>query len=60
MVYALIVRCPIFRGKLKKYDASKAMAVKGVKKVLFTAKIGGVSGDAPAKLTGKSANRVYW
>jgi CO/xanthine dehydrogenase Mo-binding subunit len=47
MLYALIVRCPVFRGKLKKYDASKTMAVKGVKKVISTAKIGGVSGGMP-------------
>ncbi|MDO1451495.1 molybdopterin-dependent oxidoreductase [Rhodocytophaga aerolata] len=47
MLYTIIVRCPVFRGKLKKYDASKTMAVKGVKKVLSTAKIGGISGGMP-------------
>ncbi len=47
MLYALIVRCPVFRGKLKRYDATKTLAVKGVKKVISTARLGGVSGGMP-------------
>ena len=34
MLIANIVECPVFGGKVKSFDASKAMAMKGVKKVL--------------------------
>jgi isoquinoline 1-oxidoreductase beta subunit len=34
MVVATVVRCPVFGGKPKKWDAAAASAVKGVKKVL--------------------------
>ena len=30
MVYAVVARCPVFGGKLKSFDASKAKAIKGV------------------------------
>ena len=42
MLYAVIARCPVFKGKLRKFDASKALGVKGVKKVFSTAPIGGL------------------
>lgn len=32
MVYAVIKRCPVFKGKLKNFDASEALKVNGVKK----------------------------
>ena len=34
MLYAVTARSPVFLGKVKKFDASKAMAVAGVKKVV--------------------------
>ena len=34
MLYVAVARCPIFGGKVKKFDASKALAVAGVRKVL--------------------------
>jgi isoquinoline 1-oxidoreductase beta subunit len=34
MKYAVIARSPVFSGKVKKFDAGKAMAVAGVKKVV--------------------------
>lgn len=34
MLYAAVARCPIFGGKVKKFDASKAMAVPGVRKAV--------------------------
>ncbi|HEX7360170.1 MAG TPA: xanthine dehydrogenase family protein molybdopterin-binding subunit [Bryobacteraceae bacterium] len=30
MVYAMVARCPVFGGKVKSFDASKAKALKGV------------------------------
>jgi isoquinoline 1-oxidoreductase beta subunit len=47
MLYSVIARCPVFKGKLKKYDASGALKVKGVKKVFTTKPIAGLQTDAP-------------
>ena len=33
MLHAVVARCPVFGGKVKSYDASKAKAVRGVKDV---------------------------
>ncbi|WP_188316012.1 xanthine dehydrogenase family protein molybdopterin-binding subunit [Chitinophaga agrisoli] len=44
MKYALVARCPVFKGKLASYNAAKAMAVKGVLKVVTTKPIAGVQG----------------
>jgi isoquinoline 1-oxidoreductase beta subunit len=33
MAYAMVARCPVFGGKLKSFDASKAKAMKGVLEV---------------------------
>ena len=33
MLYAVVARCPVFGGKVKSFDASKARAVKGVRDV---------------------------
>jgi CO/xanthine dehydrogenase Mo-binding subunit len=41
MLHALIARCPVFKGRIKSYDASKALAVKGVRKVFTTRAIAG-------------------
>lgn len=44
MLYALVARCPVFRGKVKSYNAAKTLAVKGVKKVVATSVVAGVQG----------------
>jgi isoquinoline 1-oxidoreductase subunit beta len=41
MLYALIARCPVFKGKLRRFDASKALAVRGVRRVFDTRAIAG-------------------
>ena len=41
MLYALIARCPVFKGTLKRFDASKALAVKGVRKVFAMTQVAG-------------------
>lgn len=47
MLYAVIARCPVFKGKLKSYDATAALRVKGVRKVFTTQFIAGLQTDAP-------------
>jgi isoquinoline 1-oxidoreductase subunit beta len=51
MKYAVIARSPVFMGKVKKFDASKAMTVEGVKKVVEVPSLEMVSpfGFGPAK-----------
>ncbi|HEY6123556.1 MAG TPA: molybdopterin cofactor-binding domain-containing protein [Steroidobacteraceae bacterium] len=41
MMYALIARCPVFKGRLRRFDASKALAVKGVRKVFAMTPVAG-------------------
>lgn len=45
MMHAVVARSPVYRGKLKSFDASKALALKGVKKVVSTASVAGVQGS---------------
>jgi isoquinoline 1-oxidoreductase beta subunit len=42
MLYALIARCPVFKGKLQSYDASEALKIGGVRKVFDTRAIAGL------------------
>lgn len=44
MKYALVARSPVFKGKIKSYDASNALAVKGVRKIVTTKTVAGVQG----------------
>jgi isoquinoline 1-oxidoreductase subunit beta len=41
MRYAVIERCPVFKGKLKSFDASAALKIAGVRKVFSTQPIAG-------------------
>lgn len=41
MKFALIARCPVFKGKLRRFDARKALAIPGVRKVFSTQTIAG-------------------
>lgn len=47
MLYAVIARCPVFKGKLKSFDASKSLLVPGVKKVFSTKAIAGLQTETP-------------
>ena len=47
MLYAVIARCPVFKGKLKGFDAAAALKVKGVKKVFTTKPIAGLQTETP-------------
>ncbi len=70
MVYAVIARCPVFGGKVKTFDATKAKSVLGVREVMvidavakgaFTA--GGVAvlaDNSWAAMQGRNALEVVW
>lgn len=70
MQYCVVARCPIFGGKLKSFDATKAKAVPGVQDVFvidpvgtssFTA--GGVAvvaGNSWSAMQGRNALEVTW
>jgi isoquinoline 1-oxidoreductase beta subunit len=70
MLYAVVARCPVFGGKVKSLDATKAKAVPGVREVLtidgtketpFTA--GGVAVVAEnswAAMRGRKALNIAW
>jgi CO/xanthine dehydrogenase Mo-binding subunit len=45
MLHAVVARCPAYRGKLKTFNATKALTIKGVKKVVSTAAVSGVQGS---------------
>lgn len=47
MLYAVITRCPVFKGKLINFDATEALKVTGVKKVFSTQPIAGLQMHAP-------------
>lgn len=44
MRYATVARCPVYRGKIKSYDASKTLKVKGVRAVVTTKAVAGIKG----------------
>ena len=70
MLYAVIARCPVFGGKVKSFDATKAKSVRGVRDVMaidavakgaFTA--GGVAvlaDNSWAAMQGRNALEVNW
>jgi isoquinoline 1-oxidoreductase beta subunit len=70
MLFAVIARCPVFGGKVKTFDASKAKAVPGVREVFaidpvaqgaFTA--GGVAvlaDNSWAAIEGRKALQITW
>jgi CO/xanthine dehydrogenase Mo-binding subunit len=47
MLYAVVARCPVYRGKLKSFDATEALKVKGVKRVFSTVPIAGLQTHTP-------------
>jgi isoquinoline 1-oxidoreductase beta subunit len=47
MFYAVIARCPVFKGKVKSFDATKTLQIKGVKKVFTTKPIAGLQTHTP-------------
>jgi CO/xanthine dehydrogenase Mo-binding subunit len=70
MLYAVVARCPVFGGKVKKFDDAKAKAVPGVRDVLaidpvgegaFTAGGVAVLADSSwAAMQGRKALQITW
>jgi isoquinoline 1-oxidoreductase beta subunit len=70
MAYAVIARCPVFEGKVKRFDASKAKAIAGVREVVEIPAVvdgshsaGGVAVVADsswAAMRGREALEIEW
>ncbi len=61
LLTAVVERCPVFGGKLKKFDAAKANNVKGVREVLAISSGVAVVGDSFwAAKSGRDALAVEW
>jgi isoquinoline 1-oxidoreductase beta subunit len=61
MLYATVVRCPVFGGRASRFDASQTSAVKGVRQVMeIKSGIAVVADSTWAALQGRAALRVTW
>lgn len=69
MVYASVEHCPVFRGKVKSFDASAAKAVPGVKQVLIAERyahrnqlfgVAVIADNYYSALQGRKALKVEW
>lgn len=61
MLVATIEHCPVFGGKLKSFDATKALAIKGVQRVLEVPNgVAVVANSTWAALQGRAALTVSW
>ncbi len=61
MLYATLQRCPVFGGKVKTFDATKAKAVPGVKQVVQVSNGVAVLADNTwAAMEGRKALAVEW
>jgi isoquinoline 1-oxidoreductase beta subunit len=61
MLYASLVRCPVFGGKVKSFDATRAKAVPGVKQVVQVSNGVAVLADNTwSAMEGRKALTVEW
>ena len=61
MLYAVVLRCPVFGGKVASFDATKAKAVPGVKNVIEISQgIAVVADNTWTAMQGKRALDVKW
>ncbi len=61
MLVATVARCPVFGGKVKSFDATKAMAVKGVRHVAQVPSGVAVVADSTwAAMQGREALAITW
>ena len=44
MLYAVVARCPVYKGKIKSFGAEAALRVKGVKQIVTTKAVAGTKG----------------
>lgn len=47
MLIAVVERCPVFKGKIKSYDAKDALAIKGVRHIFTNQGVAGLQRDTP-------------
>jgi isoquinoline 1-oxidoreductase beta subunit len=61
MLYANVVRCPVFGGKVQSFDATKAKAVPGVKQVVQISNGVAVVADSTwSAMQGRRALEIQW
>jgi isoquinoline 1-oxidoreductase beta subunit len=61
MLYAVVLRCPVFGGKVASFDAAKAKAVRGVKNVIqISSGIAVVADSTWTAMEGRRALDVKW
>jgi isoquinoline 1-oxidoreductase beta subunit len=61
MLHAVVARCPVFGGKVKSFDAAKAKAVPGVKKVVeVSTGVGVVADNTWSAMEGRRALAIEW
>jgi isoquinoline 1-oxidoreductase beta subunit len=61
MLYAVVLRCPVFGGKVASFDAAKAKAVPGVKSVIeISSGIAVVADTTWTAMQGRRALEVKW
>jgi isoquinoline 1-oxidoreductase beta subunit len=59
--HALVARCPVFGGKVKSFDASKAKTVRGVKQVLqISSGVAVVADNTWSAMQGRRALQIEW
>jgi isoquinoline 1-oxidoreductase subunit beta len=61
MLYATVVRCPVFGGKVASFDATKAKMVRGVKDVVqISSGVAVVADNTWSALQGRKALEIRW
>jgi isoquinoline 1-oxidoreductase beta subunit len=61
MLYAVVVRCPVFGGKVASFDAAKAKATPGVKNVIRISNGVAVLADNTwSAMQGRRALQIHW
>jgi isoquinoline 1-oxidoreductase beta subunit len=61
MLVAMVERCPVFGGKVKNFDAAKALAIKGVRQVIaIPSGIAVVADSTYAAMQGREALAITW
>jgi isoquinoline 1-oxidoreductase beta subunit len=61
MLYATVLRCPVFGGTLQRCDATRALALPGVRRVVeLTDRVGIVADSTWAAFEGRRALDVQW
>jgi isoquinoline 1-oxidoreductase subunit beta len=61
MHHAVMARCPVFGGKVKSFDATKAKAIRGVKQVLqISSGVAVVADNTWSAMEGRRALQIEW